>query len=88
MACIFALFKWVVSQILTKGEKRTFSASQKTLSGRPKTGMRHGEMHCAETNRDPAFVKINLPATRITAKNSYIRRQKKLSDAKRKTSVG
>lgn len=88
MACIFALFKWVVSQTLTKDEKLTFSILQKTLFGRPETGMRHGEMHCAETNRDSAFGKINLPATRITAKNSYIRRQKKLSDAKRKTSVG
>jgi len=27
MACIFALFKWVVSQILTKDEKLAFSAS-------------------------------------------------------------
>ena len=45
MACIFALSKCIVSQILTKGEKRVFSASQKTLSGRPETGMRHGVMH-------------------------------------------
>ena len=43
---------------------------------------------CAETNGDFAFVKINLTTTQITGKNSYIRRQKKISDAKRKTSVG
>ena len=29
MACIFALFKWVVSQTLTKDEKLAFPASQK-----------------------------------------------------------
>ena len=71
-----------------KGRKTGVFSFVKTLSGRPENGMRHGEMHCAETNRDSAFAKINWPATRITAKNSYIRRQKKLSDAKRKTSVG
>ena len=61
--CIFARFKCLVSQTLTKREKRAFSASRKTGVERLKTRMRHGERHGAETNWDFAFVKINLPAT-------------------------
>ena len=60
MPCIFALFKWIVSQILTKGEKRVFSASQKRSAEdrKPACGMakctarkRMGTLHLSKLTR-------------------------------------